>query len=394
VPFYVLGLAFACAPFAILIGVINNGIAPLSALFGLPFFLFGVTMLFGRPIHDIRFRAQTAYGVTSHRVIFVSGRKDRFVRSLEFDSMIDTKLIPHGKSGGGVIRFGFDARGDKFRVIEGHRFPVVALNAFELPSEAEFVLGIIERGVVNSKEKVKPGKITCRPSAVIDFSSVSWAHPDEVIRAELLAGEMLLWSSRPRLGIIAIWHHIFGIILLSVWMSFFFTAMGAANNAQIGGWFLWYLIVIKLIGAVTHFIKIILDKRLRGRMAYGITTHRIVIVIRGIVPRTYFLPLGVIADIDLTETGECGGGTLAFGPDIPWNSQERRFRQDGRASHMLYFDLDQDAQLVYRLIRRVRPAGGARLHEQVVGTKFAAPFIVSISCGMIGDELHGWVARH
>lgn len=61
-------------------------------LFGLPFVLMGLYMIFGRFIVDARRRANTHYGVTNQRIILITGLTGRQVKSLNLRTLSDVSL--------------------------------------------------------------------------------------------------------------------------------------------------------------------------------------------------------------------------------------------------------------------------------------------------------------
>jgi hypothetical protein len=75
------------------------------AIWGIPFVLIGLYIMFCRFWVDARQRAQTLYAVTSERVIIVSGLVTRQVKSLSLDTISDVSLTEWG-SGAGTIMFG------------------------------------------------------------------------------------------------------------------------------------------------------------------------------------------------------------------------------------------------------------------------------------------------
>jgi hypothetical protein len=74
-------------------------------LFGLPFVAVGLYMVFGRFIVDARIRAKTFYGVTSDRVILISGLFSRRTKSLNLRTISDLSLTERA-DGSGTITFG------------------------------------------------------------------------------------------------------------------------------------------------------------------------------------------------------------------------------------------------------------------------------------------------
>ena len=74
-------------------------------LWGVPFVLFGLYIMFGRFWYDARQRAATVYAVTSERVIIISGVSTQRERSLAIDKISDVTLRER-RGGGGTITFG------------------------------------------------------------------------------------------------------------------------------------------------------------------------------------------------------------------------------------------------------------------------------------------------
>jgi hypothetical protein len=74
-------------------------------LFGIPFVIVGLYMIFGRFLVDARARAKTYYGVTTKRVIIVSGLISRKVSSLDPRTLTDVALTERSDRSG-TISFG------------------------------------------------------------------------------------------------------------------------------------------------------------------------------------------------------------------------------------------------------------------------------------------------
>lgn len=80
--------------------------APLFfVLWGIPFVAVGLYMIVGRFLVDAKQRATTFYGVTSQRVIIVSGISSRKVKSLNLRTLSDLSLDERAR-GNGSISFG------------------------------------------------------------------------------------------------------------------------------------------------------------------------------------------------------------------------------------------------------------------------------------------------
>ena len=74
-------------------------------LWGVPFVLVGLYIIFGRFFVDARARSQTFYGITTERIITVSGLFSRQVKSLNLRTLTDVSLTERA-DGSGTITFG------------------------------------------------------------------------------------------------------------------------------------------------------------------------------------------------------------------------------------------------------------------------------------------------
>jgi Bacterial PH domain len=87
------------------VGVIASGAPWFFAIWGVPFVLVGLYIIFGRFLFDARQRARMLYAVTFERVIIISGLLSRRVKSLSLDTLSDVSLT-EGRNGSGTISFG------------------------------------------------------------------------------------------------------------------------------------------------------------------------------------------------------------------------------------------------------------------------------------------------
>lgn len=74
-------------------------------LFGVPFLVIGLYLVFGRFIVDARIRERTFYGLTSERIVIVSGLFSRRTKSLNLRTLSDISLTER-PDGSGTITFG------------------------------------------------------------------------------------------------------------------------------------------------------------------------------------------------------------------------------------------------------------------------------------------------
>jgi hypothetical protein len=85
--------------------VVTTNAPPFFMLWGIPFVAIGLYMIVGRFWVDARQRANAAYGVTSERIVIITGLFSNQTKSLSIDTLTDISLTE--KTGGiGTITFG------------------------------------------------------------------------------------------------------------------------------------------------------------------------------------------------------------------------------------------------------------------------------------------------
>ncbi len=102
IPFSILWCGFAVFWEA---SVITKGAPFFFMLWGIPFVLAGLYFVFGRFFVDARTRECTSYGVTSERIIIVSGLFSRRTKSLALRTLSDISITERS-DGSGTITFG------------------------------------------------------------------------------------------------------------------------------------------------------------------------------------------------------------------------------------------------------------------------------------------------
>lgn len=83
--------------------VLAGGGPPFFALFGIPFVLVGLHLVVGRFFLDSRIRAKTLYGLTSRRVIIISGLFSRTTHSLPLRTLNDISVQERADRSGTVM---------------------------------------------------------------------------------------------------------------------------------------------------------------------------------------------------------------------------------------------------------------------------------------------------
>lgn len=79
----------------------------LFALFGIPFVIVGLMLVFGRFIIDSRYRKNTLYGLTNKRLIIKTGVFSSNIRSIDFSSMTNMEMVEK-PDGSGSITWGIN----------------------------------------------------------------------------------------------------------------------------------------------------------------------------------------------------------------------------------------------------------------------------------------------
>lgn len=116
-----------------------DGFALLFPLFGIPFVVVGLYMIFGRFIYDSKKRKKTFYGLTDQRAIIISGVFSKNVKSLNLKTMSDVSLTEKANGYGSII---FGQENQMMSMFMGGGFPGMGSSTtpkFELIENAKQV---------------------------------------------------------------------------------------------------------------------------------------------------------------------------------------------------------------------------------------------------------------
>lgn len=117
--------------------VLINGAPVFFVLWGIPFVLMGLYMIFGRFFVDARQRANTYYGVTNQRAVIVSGLRSQQIKSLDLQTLTDLSIVEQPDRIGTIT---FGATPPWSALYEGWSWPgSAALPRFEMIKEARQV---------------------------------------------------------------------------------------------------------------------------------------------------------------------------------------------------------------------------------------------------------------
>jgi hypothetical protein len=171
--------------------------------------------------------------------------------------------------------------------------------------------------------------------------------PDE-IRRELAPLEQVLWSGRPKQGLVLRGSDAFQIPFSLLWCGFaLFWETGVARTGN--AFFMLWGVPFVAIGLYMVFGRFFFDARQRARTFYAVTGQRVLIV-SGVFARSIkSLDLKGLAALTLSE-GRDGRGSIVFGPDAGMFGGSSSW-PGSRAQVAPRFDLIEDARRVHDIIR-------------------------------------------
>ncbi len=123
--------------------VINSGAPFFFMLWGIPFILISIYLIFGRFFYDSVSRKNTIYGITQNRIIIKSGIFKKSIKSINLITLVDVTLNEKS-DGSGTIVFGSEF--GIYGMFRGTGWPVSGskmLPAFEMIPEVRKVYKII-----------------------------------------------------------------------------------------------------------------------------------------------------------------------------------------------------------------------------------------------------------
>lgn len=136
---------------------------------------------------------------------------------------------------------------------------------------------------------------------------------DRELRAELQAGERLLWSGKPRAGVRLVAADTVMIPFSLLWGGF--ALYWEYTVIDQGAPLLFALFGVPFVLLGLHLIvgRFLWDAYRRSRTYYGLTNRRILVLSAARTRRLRSLGLGSLPEVNLSERGD-GSGTVWFGP--------------------------------------------------------------------------------
>jgi Bacterial PH domain len=179
----------------------------------------------------------------------------------------------------------------------------------------------------------------------------------EDIRGRLGTGERVLWSGRPKQGVVLRGTDAFAIPFSLLWGGFaFFWEWGVIHSNAPLIFSLWGVPFV-LIGIYLIVGRFFVEARQREKTSYAVTNERILIVAGLLRPTIKSLSLNTLTDVSLTENAD-GTGTITFGPASALSSMFWGYSWWPGAGTQMgpRFDLVPDAKKVYDTIRAAQKA--------------------------------------
>lgn len=188
--------------------------------------------------------------------------------------------------------------------------------------------------------------------ALITTSSIMIELPDD-IRRELAPGEQVLWSGRPRQGLVLRGSDVFAIPFSLLWCGFavFWEYSVLTSNAPF--FFRLWGIPFVLVGLYMVLGRFFVEARQRMRTFYAVTTERVVIVSGLFARKVKSLNLAALTDLSLTE-GRNGVGSISFGPQNALASFFGNSSWPGTPAQSPQLELVSEARSVYEKIRNAQ----------------------------------------
>jgi len=175
---------------------------------------------------------------------------------------------------------------------------------------------------------------------------------EQELRTELTAGERLLWSGRPRTGVIFRLADGFNLLFGIFWLGFVVYWILSAYQAGAPISFVAFGLPFLLIGFYMTVGRLVTDALQRKKMVYAVTNQR-VIILQGIWNRSvHSLNLRSLPETHLIARSD-GSGSIFFGQAASYG---RYFRASGRmgAFRLTAFETIPNVRSVHEIILRAQ----------------------------------------
>ena len=170
----------------------------------------------------------------------------------------------------------------------------------------------------------------------------------EELHRELISGEQLVWSGRPRGGIRFRPSDALMIPFSLIWGGFAFFWEFSVTHSKAPSFLAIWGIPFVLVGIYIIVGRFFVDAAVRARTSYGLTNRRAVIISCLFSRQVRSVDLRSIPELTFRESTD-GSGTITFGTAEPWVSS----RRGGVRSIVPQFEFIEDARSVYEKARDI-----------------------------------------
>lgn len=179
--------------------------------------------------------------------------------------------------------------------------------------------------------------------------------PEQRLARELTSGERLLWSGRPRQGLLFRANDAFLIPFSLMWCGFALFWEGSVLTSDSPGFFKLWGIPFVIVGLYMVFGRFIVDIRQRRSTVYGVTSSRVIIVTKLLTESVQSIRLQGLSEISLSERAD-GSGNIVLGPTPTANAfATPSWSRQGQSSSPTLEGIPQ-ARVVHDLIRQAQQA--------------------------------------
>ena len=181
----------------------------------------------------------------------------------------------------------------------------------------------------------------------------TWQTAEAEIRRELTGQERIIWTGRPRQGIVMRPSDGIMIPFSLLWGGFaIFWETGAIRSGAPFFFMLWGIPFV-LVGLYMIFGRFFVDSKQRERTFYGLTDQRVIIVSGLTGRKVKSLNLRTLSDVSLNEKSD-RTGTITFGPTNPMASWWGGTAWPGAPQGAPSFEMIPDAKRIYEQLREAQ----------------------------------------
>jgi hypothetical protein len=171
----------------------------------------------------------------------------------------------------------------------------------------------------------------------------------------LSRGERLLWTGRPRQGLLLRGSDAFAIPFSLFWGGFALFWNASVWRMGAPWFFRLFGLPFLVMGLYVTVGRFWWEARVRARTAYALTSERIIIASGGLRPTLKSLGLQTLSDVSVTERRD-GSGTILLGPTPSGTMMMFGSRSWPNGAQVPSFELIPDAKRVFDAIHEARRA--------------------------------------